>query len=122
MKQDRFSLRSRLNSFRYAWKGIFSFLKGEHNAWLHVAATVVVIVLAGMAGVTRTEWLALIFAIGLVWLAEIFNTCIERTMDFISMDQHPDIKFIKDLAAGGVLVAAIIAAIIGGIVFIPKIF
>jgi len=83
-------------------------------------ATVAVFTLAVLVGVTRTELIALVFAIGFVWVAEMFNTCIERVMDFVSEHRHPQVKFIKDLAAAAVLVAAITAFIVGAIVFIPK--
>jgi diacylglycerol kinase (ATP) len=120
MKPATFSIRARARSFRFAWQGIAAFLQKEHNAWLHFMATVVVITLASLVGLTKTELLALVFAIGFVWVAEMFNTCIERIMDFVSPHQHPDIKFIKDLSAGAVLVATLTAVITGGIVFIPK--
>lgn len=122
MKAQPFSIRSRVRSFRYAWEGIITFLQKEHNARLHLMATVVVVTLAILVPVTKAELLALVFAIGLVWVTEIFNTCIEQIMDFVSPQRHPDVKFIKDLAAGGVLVAAIAAVAIAIIVFIPKLF
>lgn len=120
MKPQEFSIRARLRSFRFAWDGIASFFQREHNAWLHFMATVAVFTTALLVGVTKTELLALVFAIGLVWIAEMFNTCIERVMDFVSEQKHPEIKFIKDLAAGAVLTASITAVIIGLVVFIPK--
>jgi diacylglycerol kinase (ATP) len=120
MKPQEFSLRARLRSFRFAWDGIATFFQREHNAWLHFMATVAVFTTAILVGVTKTELLALIFAIGLVWIAEMFNTCIERVMDFVSEQKHPEIKFIKDLAAGAVLTASVTALIIGAVVFIPK--
>lgn len=122
MKPQEFSIRSRIRSFRFAFEGITSFFHSEHNAWLHFMATVAVGTLAVLVGVTKTELLALVFAIGLVWVAEMFNTCIERVMDFVSVHEHPEIKFIKDLAAGAVLTASITALAIGGVVFIPKLF
>jgi diacylglycerol kinase (ATP) len=122
MKAQPFSIRSRIRSFRYAWEGIATFLQKEHNARLHLMATVVVVTLAILVPVTKAELLALVLAIGMVWVTEIFNTCIEQIMDFVSPQRHPDVKFIKDLAAGGVLVASIAAVVIGIIVFIPKLF
>jgi diacylglycerol kinase (ATP) len=89
---------------------------------LHLIATIAVFILAAVVGVTKNELLALVFAIGFVWVAEMFNTCIERVMDFISVQQHSEIKLIKDLASGAVLTAAITAVIVGAIVFIPKLF
>jgi diacylglycerol kinase (ATP) len=102
--------------------GIASFFYREHNAWVHFAATVAVLALTVWFKVTKTELLALVFAIAFVWVAEMFNTCIERIMDFVSVQQHPEVKFIKDLAAGAVLVAAITALVVGAVVFIPKLF
>jgi diacylglycerol kinase (ATP) len=122
MKSQGFSIRARVRSFRFAMEGISSFFLREHNAWLHFMATIAVFILAALVGVTKTELLALVFAIGFVWVAEMFNTCIERMMDFVSVKQDAEIKFIKDLAAGAVLTAAITALIVGLVVFIPKFF
>lgn len=122
MKSQGFSIRARLRSFRFAMAGISSFFLREHNAWLHFMATIAVFILAALVGVTKTELLALVFAVGFVWVAEMFNTCIERVMDFVSVKQDAEIKFIKDLAAGAVLTAAITALIVGLVVFIPKFF
>ena len=122
MKPQTFSWSSRLRSFRYAWEGISSFLQSEHNAWLHFMCSIAVLTLAVLVGVNTTEALALVFAIGFVWVAEMFNTCIERVLDFVSLEKHPEIKFIKDLAAGAVLVAALVAIVVAIIVFIPKLF
>ena len=85
-------------------------------------ATIAVFKLATLVGVTKTELLALVFDIGFVWVTEMFNTCIERVMDFVSDQRHKEIKFIKDLDAGAVLVAAITALVVGVVVFIPKLF
>src|ERR1700749_4246742 len=120
--QEEFSIRARIRSFRYAFEGIAAFFQSEHNAWIHFMATIAVITLATLVGVTKTEMVALAFAIGFVWVAEMFNTCIEKAMDFISDQPHKEIKFIKDLAAGAVLVAAITAVVVGAVVFIPKLF
>ena len=122
MKSQEFSVRARLKSFRFAFEGIGSFFQREHNAWLHFMATVAVFTLAALVGVTKNELLALVFAIGFVWVSEMFNTCIERVMDFVSEKRHPEIKFIKDLAAGAVLTAALTALAVGAVVFIPKLF
>ncbi len=122
MKDEKFSIRARLSSFRFSFEGLAAFFKREHNSWIHFVATLAVFATAAIAGVTKTELLALVFAIGFVWVAEIFNTCIERIMDHTSPERHPDVKFIKDLASGGVLVAAITAVIVGLIIFVPKFF
>lgn len=122
MKSQGFSIRARVRSFRFALEGIASFFLREHNAWLHFIATIAVFTLAAVVGVSKLELLALVFAVGFVWVAEMFNTCIERVMDFVSIKQDAEIKFIKDLAAGAVLTAAITALAVGLVVFIPKLF
>lgn len=115
-----FSWKARLKSFVYAWEGILSFFRTEHNAQIHLSATVLVTVLSVTLGVDKSEAIAVVFSVALVWIAEMINTAIEKMMDFISIERHPQIKLIKDISAGAVLVAAIAAAIVGGIVFIPK--
>jgi diacylglycerol kinase (ATP) len=122
MKSQEFSIRARIKSFRYAFDGIAAFFRREHNAWLHFIATIAVFTLSAVVGVDKTELLALVFAIGFVWVAEMFNTCIEWKMDFVSEQRHSEIKFIKDLASGAVLMAALTAVAVGAIVFIPKLF
>ena len=107
--------------FRYAWNGIVAALKKEHNLKIHLVAATFV----GLAGfvleVSLTEWLFLIVAIMAVLVAELFNTAIEALGDMVSTNQDPNIGFAKDAAAGAVLVAAIFAAIIGLIIFTPKV-
>src|SRR5690349_8725994 len=122
MKSQDFSIRARIKSFRFAFDGIAAFFQREHNAWLHFMATIAVFTLSALVGVDKNELLALVFAIGFVWVAEMFNTCIEWIMDFVSEQRHSEIKFIKDLASGAVLIAAITALAVGAIVFIPKLF
>ncbi|HEY8895863.1 MAG TPA: diacylglycerol kinase family protein [Niastella sp.] len=122
MKSQGFSIRARVRSFRFAFEGIAAFFLREHNSWLHLIATIAVFTLAAIVGVDKIELLALVFAVGFVWVAEMFNTCIERVMDFISIKQDAEIKFIKDLASGAVLTAAITAVAVGLVVFIPKFF
>jgi len=119
MKSNQFTIHSRFRSFRFAGEGIFSFILREYNAMLHFMATVAVITLGVLTGISTSEWIAILLSIGLVWVAEMFNTCIEKLIDFIAPGYHQQIKFIKDVAAGAVLVAALIALAIGLIVFIP---
>jgi len=120
-KDQKFSLRSRIKSFYYAGIGIKQFFRQEHNARIHLAAAVVVGVLAWWLKVSHAEAIALTIVTGLVWVTEMLNTCIEKAMDMITTDYHPQVKIIKDLAAGAVLIAAIIAIIVGSFIFIPKI-
>jgi diacylglycerol kinase (ATP) len=121
MKTNRhFSLRARGESFGYAFYGIRTFFQTEHNALLHLAATIVVCSMAFIFPVSEVEAMLLTFSIGFVWVAEIFNTAIEKIMDFISVERKPQIKYIKDLSAAAVLLASCTALAIGLLVFIPK--
>lgn len=86
---------------------------------LHVLASVLVFVMAFWFEVTRTEWCILVFCVGLVWMAEIFNTAIETLTNLVSPEPHPLAGKAKDLAAGAVLMASVTAAVIGLIVFVP---
>ena len=115
-----FSIKARAKSLVYAFEGIKSFFRSEHNALLHLLATILVISLSILFPVSRFEAIVLIIVTGLVWIAELFNTAMEKIMDFISIERHPQIKFIKDLSAAAVLVAAFMAVAAGCFVFIPK--
>jgi diacylglycerol kinase (ATP) len=115
-----FSWKARLKSFVYAWEGIVSFLRREHNAQIHLSITFLVLVLSVTLGVNKWEVIAVVFSIALVWITEMVNTALEKTIDFISIEKHPQIKLIKDVAAGAVLIAAIAAVIVGCFIFIPK--
>lgn len=119
-QQQPFSLKARVKSFGYALEGIKKFFACEHNAWIHLAATIVVIVLGIVTNVSHLEAVALVIVVGLVWVAELFNTAIERVADFISTGINPRIKIIKDISAAAVLMAAIIAVVTGCFIFIPK--
>jgi diacylglycerol kinase len=112
-----FSLSKRLQSFKYAFTGIVFFFKQEHNARIHLLATITVIVLSVILSVSKPEVVALILSVGFVWASEIFNTAIEKIMDFISPEKNDKVK---DLSAAAVLIAAITALATGCIVFIPK--
>ena len=106
----------------YALHGIKHAFKTEHNTWIHLLLSITAIVLGFVMNIHRLEWLALVIVIAMVWTAELFNTAIEKIMDFISKERHPHIKLVKDIAAAAVLVTAVAAFITGCIVFIPKLF
>jgi diacylglycerol kinase len=120
MKQQKFSFFKRLQSFRYAFNGIRILLLEEHNARIHVFIAICVIIAGFVFKVSIYEWLFLIMSIGIVLTLEIINSSIENIADFISPEKQDKIKVIKDLSAAAVFVGAITAAIIGFIVFIPK--
>ncbi len=121
LRSEKFSWNKRLRSFNYALAGLKRLFRTEHNAWLHLAATILAAGLSLILKVTLFEASLLVFAIAFVWMAELFNTAIEKLMDYVSEEQSPRIAAVKDLAAAAVLVAAITAFVIGALVFIPKI-
>lgn len=106
---------------KYALSGIIHFIKFEPNSRIHLLATVVVISAGLLFKISLTSWIAIVLCIGMVFSAEIFNTAIEKVMDMISPGKNEQVKIIKDLAAGAVLIAAIIAAITGIVIFLPYI-
>ncbi len=112
-------LRRRIDSFRFALAGIRAAFWTEINMRIHLAAALVVVVVAFVLEVTATEWCLLIFCIGVVWAAEIFNTALEALVNLVSPVQHPLAGKVKDLAAGAVLVTAIMAVVVGLLIFGP---
>ncbi len=105
-QREAFSFRKRARSFRFAWRGIRAVARSQHNAWIHLCATVLAIASGLLLGLDRTEWALVTLAISLVWVAESFNTVVETLGDAVSRDDHPLVGLAKDAAAGGVLIAA----------------
>lgn len=92
----------------------------EHNAWLHLLATLLAISLGFWKQIDRSEWLSLVIVIGLVWMAELFNTCMEKMMDLLWPQRDERVAAIKDMSAAAVLIAAGVALLTGLIIFIPR--
>lgn len=113
------SFSARARSFRHALSGIGTMLTTQHNAWIHLLATLLVVIAGFSFGVSKTEWCLLVLAITAVWVAEALNTALERLCDVASPDFHPLVKQSKDVAAGAVLLCAVGASTIGIIVFLP---
>jgi diacylglycerol kinase (ATP) len=109
-----------MRSFRYAFRGIRFLLRTQHNAWLHVLATAGVVIAALALRASATDWALLVLAMMAVWSAEAFNTALEQLSDAVSPLDHPLVGKAKDIAAGAVLLSAVGAAIIGLIVFGPR--
>ena len=116
-----FRLIKLIKSFGYAANGILMLIKLEQNARIHLSATVAVIACGLFVGLNRYEWLGVCAAIGLVWSAEAFNTAVEKLVDLVSPERQPRAGLIKDIAAAGVLICAIVAVVIALLVFIPHI-
>ena len=114
--------RSLLKSFANAGNGVAYTIRTQRNARIHLAATVVVVALSLGFGITALEWTAILLAIGLVWTAELLNTAIESVVDLVSPDEHELARISKDVASGGVLIAAVVALAVGMIVFGPRLW
>lgn len=113
-------LRARLRSFVFAGRGIVALIVTQGNAQIHLAATVAVVAGGCYFKVTTSEWIALILSMAIVWAAEGMNTAIEALADRITTEHDPLIGRAKDVAAGAVLLAAIAAAVVGVLVFWPR--
>ena len=114
-----FDIKKFIKSFGYAGRGIYQLISSEQNARIHLFATVAVIVMGLLAGLSCYEWLGICIAIGMVWSAEAFNTAIEKLVDLISTERRPEAGLVKDIAAGGVFICALIAFIIALLIFLP---
>lgn len=108
-------------SFKYAFEGIKTVVLYEKNMHIHVLVAFIVVVMGVFFNINKYEWFTCLILFGIVMSGEIFNTAIEKCVDYISLEKNKQAKIIKDMAAGAVLVNAIVAAIIGLIIFIPKI-
>lgn len=117
---NKWSWKYRLQSFRHAWNGICTFLRIEPHAIIHLIATLLVIVLNILLRVDTWEWGILLGCIGMVWIAEMLNTALEKLCDAVHPAVHPLIKQCKDIASGSVLIAAIISMIVAGIIYVTK--
>ena len=116
----RFSGADRVRSFSYALNGIVNLIKREHNARIHLAAVIAVVILGVILDIAAFEWALITLAVGLVFISELLNTAAECLSDFVCLERNEKIRLIKDYAAGAVLVSAIVAVTIGMIIFVPK--
>ena len=107
-------------SFKYAFEGIIQTYKGEQNLKIHTFIAILVVVFGFFLKISTVEWFACLILIGLVLMSEFFNTAIEYVVDLASPRIHPLAKAAKDTASAGVLIMSLMAAIVGGIIFIPK--
>ncbi|MBA3900152.1 MAG: diacylglycerol kinase family protein [Bacteroidetes bacterium] len=109
---------SRISSFKYAFKGMYIFFSTQPNGIIHLFAAISVIVAGFWFNISTTDWCFIAIAIGLVMMAEVFNTAIEFLVNLVSPEYNELAGKVKDLAAAGVLIAAFAALVIGLIVFL----
>lgn len=119
MGSKDFKRASLLKSFGYAMSGIIRVIKEERNIKIHICAAVIVFALASYFQFSRNDWLVLLLIITIVISLELVNSAVEAVVDLVSPDFHPLAKKAKDVAAGAVLVAAIVSVIIGFLLFFP---
>jgi len=121
MKPDRFSLKNRFGSFKFAFNGLCSLLKNEHNSRIHLLAAIIAIAMGIILKINNIEWSLLVIVIGVVFLSELLNSSLESLADVIEPEWNEQIRKAKDYTAAAVLISAIISVIVGGLIFIPKI-
>ena len=115
-------IKKHLASYRYAFRGIRIAFRSENNMVIHLAAAVGVLIVNYILDVTSTEWLITLMLIGLAWMAEIFNTAVEKLADRVSKNPDPLIGQAKDLAAGAVLIICLVAAMCAGVIYWPYVW
>lgn len=120
-EKKRFSIVARVKSTTHAFRGVGIFIRTTHNAWVHIFFAILAVYLGFILHISSLEWIAIIFAIGLVIIAETINTAIEIDIDLTSPTFHPYARDTKDVAAGAVLITVAIAGLVGLIIFLPKI-
>jgi diacylglycerol kinase len=120
MTPNKFSLKSRFRSFRFALNGLLLLLKNEHNSRIHLLAAIIVIVLGVIMKLDHYEWSLLVIVIGAVFLTELLNSSIESLADLIDPEWNELMMRAKDYGAAAVLISAIVAIVVGGLIFIPK--
>ncbi len=106
--------------FLNAFRGFYIVAKTTRHLFIHVLSALIVVILGFYFNVSGMQWIALVFAIGFVLVAETFNTAIEIDIDLTSPEYHPYAKDTKDVAAAAVLLSVFVAVIVGLIVFLPK--
>lgn len=110
----------RRESFGHAARGVRILVATQPHARIHLVAAAGVALAAWLLGASAIEWCVLLLAIALVWVSEGINTALELAVDLACPEHHPAAGKAKDVAAGAVLLASCLAAVIGAIVFLPK--
>ncbi len=114
-----FSLQARLRSVGFALAGLRFMLRTQHNAWVHLAASVAVLAIGIRLRVSVDDWRWLVIAVALVWVGEAMNTAFEHLCDVVRPEFHLSVKRCKDVAAGAVLICALAAAALGALTLLP---
>jgi diacylglycerol kinase len=110
---------SRLGFALHGWRYFFTH---ETNGRIQAVVAMLVVVAAFFFGISAQEWLWILLCIGLVIGLEMVNTAIETLANRLHPERHPDIKIVKDVAAGAVLWGAVISVLVGALIFVPKVW
>lgn len=114
-------VKGRWKSFRFAFRGMYMLIRSEHSIMLQLGVGALVSILGMVVGISSTEWILQTLCIGIVLTAEGLNTAIEKICDFVNPGPDPRIGKIKDISAGGVGFAAVMALVVGLIIYVPKV-
>ena len=120
-EKQKFSVKKRLRSFKFAFAGLRTLWQEEHNFRIHSVAALLVLILGFLLRISMVEWCIVALTVGFVISAETLNSSLENLADAITEEPNEKIKKAKDLGAAAVLISAIAAVVIGLIIFLPKI-
>lgn len=116
------SIRKHVTGYKYAIRGIWLAFHHEPNMFVHLVAAVAVLLVNYLLQISQTEWLITLILIGLAWMAEVFNTTLEKLADRITKDHDPLIGQAKDLASGAVVIICLFAVVCALIIYLPYLF
>jgi diacylglycerol kinase (ATP) len=119
-EKDNSFITGRLKSVGFAVKGAFKLITTEHSVMVQFTLSIIMIIAGFYFDIDRYEWMMQILAFGLVLGIESLNTAVEKIADFVHPEFHDRIGFIKDIAAGAVMFAALAAIAIGLLIYVPK--
>ena len=116
---EKVMIRRLINKFTWAWEGLVFVYKNEFSFRVELICAAIVLLAGLILGLGRIEWCIVLLGISVILSLEFLNTAIEKVLNFFHPNEHPEVKVIKDIAAGAVLIANLMALIIGALIFIP---
>jgi len=121
MTSGKFSNRSRLGSFKFAFIGIWTLIREEPNSRIHIIGAAVAILLGIFLRISLLDWSLLAIVAGMVFIVELINTSLETLSDIVDPEWNEKIRKAKDYSAAAVLISAIISLVVGTLIFLPGI-
>lgn len=117
---NKFNLKKLFRSFGFAFTGMYELIKSEQNARIHLFVSICVVIAGFLFQISAIEWCIVALCIGLVFSIEALNTVLEKLVDHLFPQKHETARITKDIAAGAVLIATLMAVVCGLIIFLPK--